>query len=134
MPSKAKLKRIDVHYTEETKLGKYARCWLNRHAKDEGQSVGEIAEVLLRHGCASGYVGELIYYHLTTKFYKRFQEDINALIAEFQDSSCNLSMGYLIKGWDETDPLAMECTNQNLLAWWGFEIAIIQTGQDHDII
>ena len=34
---------------------------------------------VLNYGCQSGMVGFLIYYSDTTKFYKRYQEEINSL-------------------------------------------------------
>lgn len=75
---------------------------------------------LLQHGCQSGMVPGLIYYTDTTAFYLKHQREIQALITELADD-CGCSIGDLLRDWDKSDPFANETSNQNLLAWFGFE-------------
>lgn len=62
---------------------------------------------LLSYGCASGQVGDLIYYYDTHKFAKRYIEDILELKADIEDS-----MG---------EPVQEKDDRLNWLAWFGFE-------------
>ena len=84
---------------------------------------------VLYHGCQSGMVGFLIWYSDTTAFYKKYIEEINALLYNVQSSTGLYSMKDLFgKKWDEEDPLAIEDYNQNLLAWFGFEETLRNIG------
>tara|TARA_R110002020_G_scaffold87892_8_gene216343 strand:+ start:226 stop:588 length:363 start_codon:yes stop_codon:yes gene_type:complete len=80
------------------------------------QALSELAE----HGCASGIVSDLIYYHDTTKFYQRNKQEIGVLLAEILDD-CGCTVNGLLRDWDQFDPLANDTHNQNLLAWFSFE-------------
>ena len=76
---------------------------------------------LLEHGCQSGVVSGLIYYTDTVKFYDDHQVEIdNMLAATCDDLGCSPS-GLFGKKWDNTDMLARDTHNKNLLAWFGFE-------------
>ena len=75
---------------------------------------------LLQHGCQSGMVNDLIYYHDTCKFYEEHKEEINAMVAELVEG-CGTSLWDSFTNWDKSDPLALETNNQNLLAWFGYE-------------
>jgi hypothetical protein len=72
-------------------------------------------------GCQSGAVSRLIYYTDTVRFYRKHQQEIDALLAQMQEDSGFYNPAELFNDWDETDPLAREQSNQNLLAWFGFE-------------
>jgi hypothetical protein len=72
-------------------------------------------------GCQSGMISELIYYSDTVKFYKKYQEEINTLLAETIEEIRNNPSDVFGDKWDKTDPLAVEEGNQNLLAWFVFE-------------
>ena len=89
---------------------------------------------VLYHGCQSGIVGSLIYYTDTVAFYKRHQEEINALLQETMDEcgSCNPSDLFGDK-WDKDDPLVLDTYNQNLLAWFGFEETMRKIAYQFDI-
>ena len=80
----------------------------------------EAIEDLLQQGCQSGMVSDLIYYTDTTAFYLKHRKEIQALATELADD-CGCSIGDLLRDWDKSDPFANETSNQNLLAWFGFE-------------
>ena len=84
---------------------------------------------VLNYGCQSGTVGFLIYYSDTVAFYKRYKDEINALLYEAMDN-CGLYSPSDLFGekWDKEDPLATDVYNQNLLAWFGFEETLRNIG------
>jgi hypothetical protein len=79
-------------------------------------------EDLMQNGCVSGMVSELIYYCDTTKFYEKHQERINEMLKDlmWEIGADNMS-GLFGDKFDSEDPLCLETTNQNLLAWFAFE-------------
>lgn len=79
-------------------------------------------EDLAKHGCVSGMVGDLIYHTDTLAFYLKHRTDIDAMAYEMADD-CGISVADLFSGggWDPSDPFARDTTNQNILAWFGFE-------------
>lgn len=72
--------------------------------------------------CDRGGISKLTFYSDTIPFYKKYQEEINELIA---DAFFNLETRDMVQlfgdKWDKDDPLALEDKNQNLLAWFGYE-------------
>ena len=72
-----------------------------------------VIEEVLQHGCVSGIVPHLIYYHQTEKFFDRHRKAINDLAQEVSEEIYgdpheiyyNLNFG----------------SNKNSLAWFGFE-------------
>jgi hypothetical protein len=103
----------------ETKLEKEV-AKIIRHQVDKTYDQHSFLEDLYTGGCASGLVGSLIYYKDTLPFYKRHRAEIGQLVREYLEGRMDL-----LRGWDDTDPLALETTNQNLLAWYGFEAVAI---------
>jgi len=91
------------------------------YAKDyDSGMVGFISD-LRQGGCQSGMISELIYYSDTVKFYKKFQSEIAELLGELlNDTGMSVSELFGNK-WDDSDPLALNDMNQNLLAWFAFE-------------
>jgi len=82
----------------------------------------EFINDLMSHGCISGMIGELIYYSDTMAFYETHKENISALLAETMDGlGADSPRGVFGDKWDASDPLILEGTNQNLLAWFAFE-------------
>ena len=78
-------------------------------------------------------VAELVYYSQTTAFYKRYRDEINSLLYEFQSSTGIYNLKNLFgKRWDEEDPLIIEDYNQNLLAWFGFEETLRNIGYEFE--
>jgi len=88
---------------------------------------------VLRYGCQSGIVGELIYYSDTCAFYKRYKEEINNLLYELMNGTGLYSPTELFGDkWDSEDSLVTDCTNQNLLAWFGFEETLRNIGYNFE--
>jgi hypothetical protein len=74
------------------------------------------------YGCASGCVGSLIYYTDTTQFFLSYRLFINEMLADMLEETGFTGMSELFGDkWDDSDPLAEETTNQNLLAWFAYE-------------
>lgn len=80
-------------------------------------------------GCQSGVVGFLIWYNDTTRFYKQYKSEIDAMLYEVMESTGLYSPIKLFGDkWDKEDPLANDDYNQNLLAWFGFEETLRNIG------
>lgn len=104
----------------ETLLERHVQKWINGEVADYENGAAGVIDDLLRCGCQSGFVGHLIYYKDTLAFFKKHRQEINSLLKELIDGT-----GYgpeqLFRDWDKEDPLALDTSNQNLLAWFGFE-------------
>jgi hypothetical protein len=107
----------------ETRLQRAVRLWLNSKGKDYNNGWKGAYDDLMQGGCASGVVSELVYYTDTLRFYNKHKAEINNLLAEHQMHASSLN------GWDACDPLALEPTNQNLLAWFWFEETAYQLAE-----
>lgn len=88
---------------------------------------------VLHYGCQSGTVGFLIYYSDTVAFYNRYKEEINSLLYDLMGGIGTHDMAELFGDkWDNEDPLCLDCYNQNLMAWFGFEEAMRNIGRNFD--
>lgn len=77
---------------------------------------------ILRYGCQTGAVPCLIYYSDTIPYYEDNKERINELLYDTMVECGVDSPAELFDGrWDKEDPLALQQSNKNLLAWFGFE-------------
>ena len=77
---------------------------------------------LLQHGCISGMVSKLIYYHDTVKFYKKYKSEIQKLLtSQLSEYGYNSPSEIFGNKWDNEDPFCEEDLNQNLLAWFSVE-------------
>jgi hypothetical protein len=76
---------------------------------------------LEQYGCGSGVVGSLVYYTDTIKFYEDYRREISELLQNLIESTGSPVHELFGDKWDSDDPLANECNNQNLLAWFAFE-------------
>lgn len=84
---------------------------------------------VLDHGCESGVVSSLIYYDDTTRFYSAHKGEINELLYNvMQNCGIHDLKEFFGRRYDEEDPLCLYATNQNLLAWFGFEEALRNVG------
>ena len=114
-------KRIKAQ-ANETNLERAARLWMNDKGTDYSDGWRGAYKDLEYGGCSSGMVSDLIYYNDTKRFYARHRADISTLLFEQLDSTGFDGPGALFGDkWDKEDPLALEQSNQNLLAWFGFE-------------
>ena len=115
MEKLTKQKIKDFKKQSDNALTKYVCGYIINHC-EKGDNVSDFIENILNCGCASGIVGELIYYCDTLKFYKKFQHEIIDLLNNLlRDCGCSTSELFGDK-WDNNDPLALEENNQNLLA------------------
>ena len=113
----------------ETKLQRDVRLSVNRHA-DGYENVCDFLNDLMHGGCQSGIIGELVYYQDTVAFYRKHRAEINALLGNMLDET-GLSDPRALFGnrWEQSDPLALDTYNQNLLAWFGYEETARQLGE-----
>jgi hypothetical protein len=89
---------------------------------------------LLQHGCVSGMIGSLIYFSDTVKFYEENKSEIAALLYDTLQSYGSGNPAYVFGyKWETYDPLALEDSNQNLLAWFGFEETVRRIADDFGI-
>ena len=108
----------------ETRLERAVAKWVRDKAVnyDNGDMRGPLKD-LFYGGCSSGMVGHLVYYSDTTKFFRRYRADIQDLLRQAMDN-CGFGIDHVFGDkWNKDDPLAAEDSNQNLLAWFGFEEA-----------
>ena len=78
-------------------------------------------EELQQYGCISGMIGELIYYDDTEKFFDNYKEEINEILSNvIEGTGCSMEELFGDK-FDKEDPLVIDYSNKNLLAWFGFE-------------
>lgn len=105
-----------------TKLERAARKWINEQAREYDSGCAGALRDLFQGGCASGIVGDLIYYTDTMAFYRRHRDELGKMLADSCEQN-GMQPSEIIRGWDKSDPLAQEVQNQNVLAWFGFEEA-----------
>ena len=104
----------------KTSLERHVQKWINSQAANYESGAEGVLKDLFYGGCQSGMVGHLIYYTDTLKFFKKYRQEINALLVENLESM-GLSISELFGDkWEKEDPLGQDL-NQNLLAWFGFE-------------
>lgn len=101
-------------------LKEAAKEWIEEKIAD-GYTKQEAIDELMSHGCQSGMVPGLIYYTDTTKFFEEHKAEINELLKDTLWSTGLGTAELFGDKWDTNDPLCMDTTNQNLLAWFGFE-------------
>ena len=69
----------------------------------------------------------------TVAFYKKYRNEINALLYELMNGTGLHSLTDLFgKNFDAEDPLALDTHNQNLLAWFGFEETLRVIGNNFE--
>ena len=112
-------------YLEELKNGNDLNdCvldyYIDRKYSNPDELIREL-EDLQRYGCVSGMITDLIYYDDTNKFYDNYKDDINELLGDLLDGSGLSIQEFFGKNFDNDDPLILNFSNKNLLAWFGFE-------------
>ena len=112
-------------YLEELKNGNDLNdCVLDYYIDRKYSNPDELIrdmEDLQRYGCGSGMIADLIYYDDTNKFYDNYKDDINELLSVLLDGSGLSIQEFFGKNFDNDDPLILNYSNKNLLAWFGFE-------------
>lgn len=113
---------------------------LNKLADYEGNIIERFDSLFsdIQHGCQSGIVGELTYYTDTTKWFNRYKNDINNLVADYiQDGLLNLEYAEDLNGncfevislqninikanQDGFDQVKFDRDQKNILAWFSYE-------------
>lgn len=106
----------------ETPLEKRVQRELNSRASEYDEGAKAVLADLFHGGCESGYIGSLVYYTDTVRFYARHRTEINTLLAsQMEDMGVYSPTELFGEKWDKEDPLALDRFNQNLLAWFAFE-------------
>ena len=106
----------------QTRLERHVQNWINQQAKNyDPQDAKDVLEDLFYGGCQSGYVSHLIYYKDTLKFFATHRREISQLLKDALENVGGSPKDLFGEKWDDSDPLAQETQNRNLLAWFGFE-------------
>jgi len=103
-----------------TPLEKAVAKILNQKAEND-YPIKSVINDLLQNGCQSGMIGELIYYHDTVQFYQTHRKEITGILRELCEDCGSNPADLFGDKWDNEDFFADEDSNQNLLAWFGFE-------------
>lgn len=105
----------------ESELEKEVAQYIVDRWEDYDDKKDIITEVL-HNGCESGVVSSMIYYSDTVRFYERHKGEIDELLYNIM-KDCGIYEPKQLFGrrFDEEDPLCLDDTNKNLLAWFGFE-------------
>ncbi len=112
----------------DNKLTRNVCNYVINHWQDYDDKKAIFTDVL-RYGCQSGIVGSLIYYSDTVRYYKQYKNEINELLYEIMNGTGLYSLSSLFGDkFDQEDPLVNDITNQNLLAWFGFEETLRNIG------
>jgi len=90
---------------------------------EPGYPVDAIARDVTEHGCTNGIVGKMIYLKDTIPFYERHKQEIWQRVVDCLDEGGLGGPAELFPSWDNNDLAALQTSNQNLLAWFGFEAA-----------
>ena len=106
----------------KTPLERHVQKWINERGQDYPDTGVEGAlKDLFYGGCQSGMVGHLIYYTDTVKFFKKYRQELSALLTEMVADVGEQPADLFGDKWEKEDPLALGDLNRNLLAWFGFE-------------
>ena len=121
-----------LRWDQDSELETHAALYLAEQAPEYDSGVrGAWRDT--SHGCASGIVGHLIYYRDTLAFYAEHAAEIGRMLGELCNE-CGCTPGGLFGDrWDDSDPMALDTTNQNLLAWFGFEEAARRVACQSDL-
>jgi hypothetical protein len=94
---------------------------LNDKVKEYDGNITAVISDLLKHGCQSGIVSELIYYKDTCDFYEGYEEEIWDLLEEQADSfGIKNILEFIGKLNGAKDVHNLE-QFQNILAWFAYE-------------
>ena len=102
--------------------------WLTEDGETKEEQAVRLRQ-LAEHGCMSGMVGGLIYYHDTCAFFEKHKLEIQTMLST-DLGDFGVSMQEMFPDWDTSDPLVMGTQNQNLLAWYAFERTAHAVGEE----
>ena len=89
------------------------REWLE--ATQERSTIEDVT----RHGCSGGTISELIYYHDTSAFYEKYQDEIWDKLEDTRADMGLDSILHLIGTFN--GHVGSDLQLRNLLAWWACE-------------
>lgn len=92
--------------------------WLE--AEDEEYRAG-LLEDLSQHGCISGMVGGLIYYHETVRFHDDHESEIWDMLEEYRGEFGHETIMEFIATLNGAKNVGDLDQQKNLLAWFAFE-------------
>lgn len=124
MSTKKQVKQLDKMLGETNSLMKREVILDILEYVNDYEDITLKLEEVMEYGLVSGTIGSMIYYSQTLAFYKRHKEEINKMLYELCSDIEEYDLSKIFNNkvkWDEEDPLALETTNQNTLAWFGFE-------------
>lgn len=114
-------KRSKFKFKAATKLERHVVRWAKEKAEASEGTVADVLSHLVSNG-AENYVEHLADSAAKLKFYKKYRIEISMLITDAIRSGL-IETAADLEGWDSSDPLAQHEKNQNILAWFGFEMA-----------
>lgn len=118
--------------TKNTELQKKVIQWANEKAADYEGNYKAVFEDLMRGGCTSGFVSELIYYSDTVKFYNDYENDIWDLLDEKATEYGQNILGFIasLKG---SNDVGSNDQFKNLLVWFAFEETAFEIARANNI-
>jgi len=114
-------KKLMINASGLNELQLYVLDDINERAQDYDSGAAGYLDDLMRGGCQSGIVGRLCYYSDTSAFYEQFKNEINSLLYELLNDTGYTPAELFGDKWDDRDPLVLDTSNQNLMAWFGYE-------------
>lgn len=114
--------KLNFKSSTATPLERNVAKWIRSQAEGYPDTGVEGALRDLFHGgCSSGIVGHLIYTADCVAFYQRHRAEIAAMLSDSLVETDVQSPSGLLRDWEFSDPLALDTSNQTLLAHFGFE-------------
>lgn len=108
---------------DTTKMNKLEkRVWgiMEAHAEERDSGLVGFMEDLNYGGCASGLIGELVYYKDTVAFYEQYEDEIWELIVDGA-SDGGQNVAEFIAGLGGIGNVGGADQFKNLLSWFAFE-------------
>ena len=96
------------------------KAFVAQEALNSGYSLKSYFRNVTQHGCVSGMVSSLIYYHQTHQFFETYYDQIEELRMEFEEATgTKLDLGNDLK---------------NTLAWFAFEETAHQLVSEFELV
>jgi hypothetical protein len=112
----------ELKHDTESPLQSAVAEWLIEKGEEYGSGWEGAWEDLERGGGESGIVSGLIYYKDTTAFFDTHKQEILELLKNtLKETGYDSPAQIFGDKWDNSDPLAFDQYNKNLLAWFAWE-------------
>jgi hypothetical protein len=106
-------------------LEKEVKRMCKEYAKECDSGMEGFISELRQGGCASGLIGDLVYYEDTTKFYNNFETEIWEVLFKCADKEYTNPMKF-IASLSESENVGNMEQLKNLLVWFAFEETAFQ--------